>query len=200
MPGGSNPRSSDFDALARASLPDRSEVAVFAEADQQRAKARQLAERELEKAVREAATAEATMLKREGEAKGATRADWLAARERRDAALDGLEQALDGDAGAAARGVRRFRRAGFADRFCRRARDRRHRTRLSPAERARRFGGPSRNARPRSGGDAAAGGRARGRGGGMAGALVALGRRPAGAGDDGARGPIKRRGAAQAAC
>jgi len=92
-----DPAVADLDALARAPLPAGAEVAAFAQAEQARAQARELAARELDKAARAVATAEAALKAREREAAGATRADWLAARESRDHGLDRLGSTLNGD-------------------------------------------------------------------------------------------------------
>ncbi len=88
----------DPEALARAPLPAAAEVAAFAKADQARAQAGEIAARELQKAERSLEAAEAALKAREREAAGATRADWLAAREARDRGLDRLGGALADDA------------------------------------------------------------------------------------------------------
>ena len=92
------PAVADLDALARAALPSPAEIAAFAQADQERAKARQMAAKEQEKATRDVAAAEAELTKRQREAVGATRADWLSARDKRERAFDRLGEALDSDA------------------------------------------------------------------------------------------------------
>ena len=92
-----DPAVPDLEALARAPVPGAAEIAPYVEADQSRAKARQVVERELDKSRRELAAAEAALAALEREAKGATRTDWLAARARRERALDRLGEALDGE-------------------------------------------------------------------------------------------------------
>ena len=62
------------------------------------AEARQLAASDLDKATRALEAAGSALKAREREAAGATRADWLAAREARDRGLDRLAAALEGDA------------------------------------------------------------------------------------------------------
>jgi uncharacterized protein YhaN len=93
-----DPAVADLDALARAALPSPADLAAAAEADHERAKARQAADKELDRAARDVAAAEAALANREREATGATRADWLAARERRERTLDRLGATLDGEA------------------------------------------------------------------------------------------------------
>jgi uncharacterized protein YhaN len=89
------PPVADPEALARAPLPAAAEVEAFARADQARAQAGEIAAREAGKAQRSLEAAEAALKAREREAAGATRADWLAAREARERALDRLGEALD---------------------------------------------------------------------------------------------------------
>jgi uncharacterized protein YhaN len=93
-----NPAVADLDALARAVLPSAVELAASVDSDRERAKARQVNEKELENAMRAVTAAEAALAAQEREAKGATRADWLAARELRDRGLDRLGDALEGKA------------------------------------------------------------------------------------------------------
>jgi len=92
-----DPPVADPEALARAPLPATAEVAAFAEAEQARAQAATSAARDLDKAARALAAAEATLKTRERESAGATRIDWLAARDARDRGLDRLGGALDGE-------------------------------------------------------------------------------------------------------
>lgn len=92
-----DPPVADPNALARAPLPGAAEIAGLAAAHEGQAQARELASRECAKARRAIAAAEAALKIREREAAGATRADWLAARESRDRAIDGLGRSLDHD-------------------------------------------------------------------------------------------------------
>ena len=68
------------------------------QADQERAEARRWPRKELEKAARDVARPRRRSRSAQREAAGATRADWLAARERRERGFDRLGEALDGDA------------------------------------------------------------------------------------------------------
>ena len=93
-----DPAVADLEVLARAALPDAATLARAMREEADRAEAHRAAEKRLAEARRDRQAAEALVTKREAEAAGATRADWLAARERRERGLDRLEQALDGPA------------------------------------------------------------------------------------------------------
>ena len=93
-----DPPVGDLETLARSALPEGATLARCVREEAERAEARRAAEKRLVEILRERQNAETLLAKREAEAAGATRADWLAARERRERGLDRLGQALDGEA------------------------------------------------------------------------------------------------------
>ena len=93
-----DPPVADLDALARAPLPDAVTLARAARREAELAEALRAAQRDVTEARRDAETAERALRTYERDAVGATRADWLYARERRDRAFDQLGLLLDGEA------------------------------------------------------------------------------------------------------
>jgi uncharacterized protein YhaN len=93
-----DPPVADLEFLARTPLPDGAALARAVRDEAERAEARRAAEKRLAEVLREKQAALALVAKREAEAAGATRADWLSARERRERGLDRLGEALDGEA------------------------------------------------------------------------------------------------------
>ncbi|MGO9741965.1 MAG: AAA family ATPase [Roseiarcus sp.] len=92
-----DPPVADIDALARAPVPEAGALARAARREAEISEARRAAEKRLAEARREVEAAEKALSKRRRDAAGQTRADWLAARERRDLALGRLDGALDGE-------------------------------------------------------------------------------------------------------
>ena len=92
------PSAGDVESLARAPIPDGEALAHHIRADKEAADAMRAAKAKLAAAGREVEAAEATLARRTSDAKGATRADWMAARDRREEGFDRLAEALDGDA------------------------------------------------------------------------------------------------------
>jgi chromosome segregation protein len=90
-----DPAVGEMDVLARLPLPDETAIAARGRQDDEIATARASAEIRLAAAVRAVETGETALAKRAVDGAGATRADWLAARDRRSAALDRLGVALD---------------------------------------------------------------------------------------------------------
>ena len=118
------PSVGDLDQLARSAFPGAADIAPFVQRNEEQTKARQLAEREAEKAKRELAAAESALAALERSAAGATRADWFSARERRERELDRLGGVLEGDAAARRDAFRRRPRARAGRRRGRRRRPR----------------------------------------------------------------------------
>ena len=81
-------------------MPDAEAISLHVRQAADLAEARRGAEKRLAEARRVVATEEAALAKREVEAKGATHADWIAARATRDAGLNRLDDALEGAAAA----------------------------------------------------------------------------------------------------
>jgi len=93
-----DPNAGDIDTLARLALPDEASVAAHLRAEEETIQARRAAETRLASARRAVELGEAALAKRVGDSVNATRADWLAARERRETGFDRLDEALDGEA------------------------------------------------------------------------------------------------------
>ena len=93
-----DPQAGDVEALARLPLPDEASLAEAVRVEADVAEARRAARAGLAAAERAAKAGEAALAKLAADAAGATRADWLAARERREIAFDRLGGALDGEA------------------------------------------------------------------------------------------------------
>jgi uncharacterized protein YhaN len=91
-----DPAVADLDALARLALPDEEALQAHARGEAAAEDALRAAAQVLAAARRAAEASEADLRKREGGAAAATRADWDAARARREDALDRLEAALAG--------------------------------------------------------------------------------------------------------
>ena len=94
-----DPAVADLDALARAALPEEAELARRAEIEKATEQALRGLRDKLGEARRKLAAQEADLAKLETLGSGATRADWEAARTRREAAFDRLAATLDGPAG-----------------------------------------------------------------------------------------------------
>ncbi len=93
-----DPNAGDVETLARRPLPDEASLAEAVRAEAEAGEARRAARAGLAAAERAVKGAEAALTKLAAGAAGATRADWLAARERREAGFDRLGAALDGGA------------------------------------------------------------------------------------------------------
>jgi uncharacterized protein YhaN len=93
-----DPNGGEIDALARLALPDEASLAQHVRAEEEGADAGRAAEARLANARRAVETGEAALAKRAADAAGATRVDWIAARERRDLGFERLGAALEGEA------------------------------------------------------------------------------------------------------
>ncbi len=93
-----DPNGGEIDALAKLPLPDEASLAHHARVADEGAEAHRAAEARLAEARRSVEASEAELARRAADARGATRADWIAARERRDAGFDRLGATLDGEA------------------------------------------------------------------------------------------------------
>jgi chromosome segregation protein len=91
-----DPNGGDIDALARLALPDEASVVAHLRAHEEAAQTLRATEARLVAARRAVEANEAALAKRRQDGVGATRADWLGARERREAAFDRLAASLEG--------------------------------------------------------------------------------------------------------
>jgi chromosome segregation protein len=93
-----DPNPGDIDALAKSPLPDEASLAQHVRVEEKAAETRRIAQIALANAGRALKAGEAAFAKLAADAKAATRADLIAARERRDTGFERLEAALDGEA------------------------------------------------------------------------------------------------------
>jgi chromosome segregation protein len=93
-----DPNPGDIGALAKAPLPDEASLAQHVRAEEKAVETRRAAQIALANARRALTVGEAALAKLAADAKAATRADLIAARERRDIGFERLEAALDGAA------------------------------------------------------------------------------------------------------
>jgi uncharacterized protein YhaN len=93
-----DPNPGDIEALAKARLPDEASLAQHVRAEEKAAETRRAAQIALANARRALTAGEAALAKLAADAKAATRADLIAARERREIGFERLEAALDGEA------------------------------------------------------------------------------------------------------
>jgi chromosome segregation protein len=93
-----DPSPGDIDALAKAPLPDEASLAQYVRIEEKAAETRRAAQIALANVGRALKAGEAALAKLAADAKAATRADLVAARERREIGFERLEAALDGEA------------------------------------------------------------------------------------------------------
>jgi uncharacterized protein YhaN len=92
-----DPNGGEIDGLAKLALPDEASLAPHVRVSDEGIAELRATEARLAEARRSVETSEAALARHAADAAGATRTDWIAARERRDSGFDRLGAALDGN-------------------------------------------------------------------------------------------------------